>query len=182
MLMNETILNLGYLGSMSTSNCYEDAQKNPMMYIRLFDREQPKDNDIHAFASEHFMVEDPGTFRRYYFCKTRDGFDLYESLPLVVDDPIFHWTEKKLARGGRILMCSVKVGVLKFNITFRPNTNDATIHVTYNGEHAYDSYHIRYMRVQNATNDALLSELNDYIAYYKRETDKMETLEYPVHE
>ena len=180
MLMNETILNLGYLGSMYTTNCYEDAQRNPLTYIKLFAKEQPQDNNIHAFASEHFMVEDPDTYRRYYFCKTSSGFDLYESLPLVVNDSIFQWSEKKLARGGRVLMCNVKVGVLKFNITFYPNTNDASIHITFNGKHAYDSYHINYMRVQNATNSALINELNAYIRIYKQETDKMELLDYPV--
>lgn len=154
-------VNLGFVGEVSgykgdmkaLIRCMDTDNVTPVDNVKLMDTHTTEriDNDI-------------------YLIYTKNGTSkIYKQLPLVYNDDVFRWTERKPHCKGqyKMLLASVDRGILRFCCTAYPETGEGVIKVycTLRGRNPGLIDGIRIDDVA-ADNEAFLDGINRYIDYF----------------
>ena len=159
MLINEsTKVRLGYLGTMEGKNMYETAQKNPEAIISIYKEYEADSRKEVSLNREFFKVNMDA--QSYYFFARTNGIDIFVELPLVENDELFTWIDKKLGH-HRTLWTKLKKGSLSFNCSYRRSDKFTSINIYWEREQ------IDHLVIRNSTNEDILFAINEWLEEFE---------------
>lgn len=155
---NEQKIRLGFLGSVTG---HVDHLKAIELLI---------DNDINENIQPDLLNDNYRKYtvydEFYLVVEKRNEIQVFKILPLVEIDKDFHWAEKRLGKGWRNLWCQIKRGFVNFNITYYLKDNRARVSVSSTIKGKYN-VEIDSFFVHNATNEAIMKEIKEWLSDYK---------------
>ena len=170
------------LGSFNKEDAYEKAMQKPEEYISIFTKDESDIYDPDVKATEisdnelvmkgNFLHIDDVNRQKYLFFKENVGFKLYKILPNVKESKVFHWKELASSRScTRRLWAQVRTSLIRFNITYRTIDDSASISAVIGSDT------VKYMSLENATNERLINMINLYIVEFMQKAESMQTIE-----
>lgn len=159
MMINEsTKVRLGYLGTIEGKNMYENAQKNPEAIISLY-KENEIDKDRTVPVNKDFFKVNIDAYS-YYFFSLANRVDIFVELPLVEDDELFSWVDKRFGH-CEVLWTKLKKGLLIFNCSYNKITKNTSVNIFWEREQ------IGHLLLANATNEDILSAINEWTTTFE---------------
>ena len=158
MISESTKARLGYLGTMEGKNMYAIAQRDPEAIISFYKDNEADDKKDIPLNNAFFKVN--VDVHSYYFFSRTNGVDIFVELPLVEDDDVFSWEDKRFGRRA-VLWAKLKKGFLRFNCSYWMETKDASINIYWEREQ------IGHLMIKDATNEEILKAINEWATSFE---------------
>ena len=159
MLFTEnTKMRLGYLGTVEGKEMYEKAKNNTEQFIMLYKDNEPDDKERLDMNREFFKINYDSL--AYFFFARSNGVDIFVEMPLVYNDELFDWSQRRLGK-TRTLFAQLSKGALMFNCTFNFVTRHTHIIIL------WENSRIDNIWAYNATNEDILKAITEWEAEFE---------------